>query len=117
MKKSIYAILVAVFVLMMSSCTTKQSAMNSLENFSYELRDHSRYYNAEQWKKSFDRFGHIRKNIAKHDYTASEKMKIGKLEGQCAKYMAQGAKDGILDNVTEWASELQGILDAFGIGK
>ena len=31
--------------------------------------------------------------------------------------MAQGVKDGILDNVTEWASELQGILDAFGIGK
>lgn len=117
MKKSIYVLFLGIILFTISSCTTKQSAMNSLENFSYELRDHSREYDAKQWKKSIDKFGRIRKNIAKHDYTAAERMKIGKLEGQCAKYMAEGARDGVVDKITEYASELQGILDAFEIGK
>lgn len=108
---------IAAFALTIGSCTTKQSAVNDLERFSYELRDNSRDYTVDEWKGAVDKFGKIRKRISKYDYNAAERQKIGKLEGQCAKYMANGAKEGLLDKVLELGGELQGILDGLGIFK
>ena len=42
--------------LAMVSCSTKQNAINQLEDFSYELRDHSRYYDADEWEKAGKKF-------------------------------------------------------------
>lgn len=100
--------------LMLASCSTKQSAINDLENFSYELRDHSRYYGVDDWEKAGKKFVKIRERINKHefDYTAEEKAKIGKLEGQCANYMVKGAKEGVFDKLKNIGSEIKGVLDA-----
>ena len=99
--------------LVLASCSTKQSAINQLENFSYELRDHSRYYDADDWEKAGETFLKIRERIHKHefDYTPEEKAKIGRLEGQCATYMVQGAQEGFLDKLMNFGGELKGILD------
>ena len=55
----------------------------------------------------------IRKDINKHefDYTAEEKQRIGKLEGDCARYMAKGAKEGVFDKLMNIGGEIKGILD------
>ena len=105
-----------------SSCATRESAINDLQNFSYELRDNSQYYTAKKWrkavnkwKKAVNKFGKIRKNISRFDYTAAERQRIGKLEGDCARYMVKGAKEGVVDKVLGAGGELQGILDALGI--
>lgn len=99
--------------LVLASCSTKQSAISELENFSYELRDHSRYYDVQDWEKAGKKFVKIRKSVSKHefDYTAEEKAKIGKLEGECARYMARGAKEGVFDKLKNIGGELKGILD------
>ena len=99
--------------LAMMSCSTKQSAINQLEDFSYELRDHSRYYDADEWEKAGKKFVNIRKKISKHefDYTPEEKAKIGRLEGECAKYMAKGAKEGVFDKLKDIGSEIKGFLE------
>ena len=112
MKRNIKTMLMGVAIvaatMSVSSCSTRESAINDLQNFSYELRDNSQYYTAKKWKKAVNKFGKIRRRIARHDYTVAERQRIGKLEGDCARYMAKGAKDGI-------GSEIQGILDAIGI--
>ena len=95
-----------------SSCATRESAINDLQNFSYELRDNSQYYTVKKWKKAVNKFGKIRKNISRFDYTAAERQRIGKLEGD---YMVKGAKEGVVDKVLGAGGELQGILDALGI--
>lgn len=99
--------------LILVSCATKQSAINKLEKFSYELRDHSRYYDADDWGKAGKKFVKIRDNINKHEFefTAEEKQKIGKLEGECARYMAKGAKDGVFDKLKNIGSEIKGIIE------
>lgn len=104
--------LVAVMSLGLSSCNTKQHAINQLENFSEELRDHSAQYSVNEWKKAGEKFVKIRKNISKHefDYTPEEKEKIGKLEGKCAGYMAKGMKEGVFDKLKAFGNELKGIL-------
>ena len=107
-------IVCGVLGLVLMSCSTKQSAISQLEDFSYELRDHSRYYDAEDWEKAGKKFVKIRERISKHefDYTAEEKARIGKLEGQCASYMVKGAKDGFFDKLMNIGSEIKGILES-----
>ena len=72
MKRNIKTMLMGVAIvaatMSVSSCSTRESAINDLQNFSYELRDNSQYYTAKKWKKAVNKFGKIRRRIARHDY-------------------------------------------------
>ena len=113
MKNYHFMLLSMVFGLMLTSCSTKQSAINQLENFSYELRDNSRYYDMHDWEKAGEKFVKITKKVKKHemDYTPAEKAKIGRLEGECVGYMTRGAKDNISDRLRGIYNEIKGIID------
>lgn len=102
----------AVTMTMLSSCATKERAISRLEKFSYELRDHSAYYDLNDWKKAAEKFVDIRKDISKHEfeYTSEQKARIGQLEGKCAGYMSKGAKEGIFDKIKGFGNEINGIL-------
>ena len=50
--------------LTLASCSTKQHAINQLESFSYELRDHSARYDVQDWQHAAEKFVKIRKNIS-----------------------------------------------------
>ncbi|MBR6015885.1 MAG: hypothetical protein IK067_01985 [Prevotella sp.] len=104
--------LAAVVCLGLSSCNTKQHAINQLENFSEELRKNSAHYSVNEWKAAGEKFVKIRENISKHefDYTPEEKAEIGKLEGKCAGYMAKGMKEGVFDKLKAFGNELKGII-------
>ena len=120
MKKINFMIACGAFALMLTSCSTKQSAINQLESFSYELRDHSRYYDVQDWEKAGKKFVKLTKTVKKYEleYTPEELARIGRLEGECAGYMARGAKNNITDRLNGFINELKGILqgvtDAFG---
>lgn len=114
-KKMLMGLALIVAMLSVSSCATRESAINDLEKFSYELRDNSQYYTAKKWRKAVDKFGKIRREISRHDYTVAERQRIGRLEGDCARYMVRGAKEGVMNSVFGLGSEIQGILDAFGV--
>ncbi|MBF1591786.1 MAG: hypothetical protein HXO19_12000 [Prevotella shahii] len=114
-KKVLMGLALIVAMLTVNSCATRESAINDLERFSYELRDNSQYYTARKWRRAIDKFGSIRREISRHDYTVAERQRIGKLEGDCARYMVRGAKDGVMNSVFGLGSEIQGILDAFGV--
>ena len=110
MKQSKLWVLAA--LLMLASCSTKRSAIDELESFSYELRDHSANYTVDEWKEAGEKFVKIRKDISKHEleYTPEEKTRIGKLEGKCAGYMARGMKQGFFDKLKAFGNELKGIV-------
>ena len=99
-------------MLIFTACSTKQSAISQLEDFSYELRDHSRDYDIDDWERAGKKFVKIRKKINKHefDYTEAEKTKIGRLEANCVRYMAKGAKDGVFDKLKNIGSEIKGVI-------
>lgn len=109
--KKLCVIAFAVMGIFLSSCSSKQHAINQLENLSINLRDKSAGYSIEQWEKAVDRFSRIRQKMAKYDYTPEERKRIGVLEGQCARYMVQGAKSGLLNGVHQISNEIQGILE------
>ena len=107
----------------LTACSTKQSAINQLEDFSYELRDHSRNYTIDEWEHAGKKFVKIREKINKHefDYTAQEKAKIGRLEANCVKYMAKGAKDGVFDTLNNMGEQaysfevVTGLIEVYDI--
>lgn len=120
MKKIHLLIVCGAFAMLLASCSTKQSAINQLENFSTELRDHSRYYDVQDWERAGKKFVDITKTVKKYElkFTPEELARIGRLEGECAGYMARGAKENITDRLNGFINELKGILqgvtDAFG---
>ena len=120
MKKIHFLIVCGAFAMLLASCSTKQRAIDQLESFSTELRDHSRYYDIQDWEKAGKKFVDITKTVKKYElkYTPEELARIGRLEGECAGYMARGAKDNVTDRLKGFLNELNGILqgvtDAFG---
>jgi len=113
--KSIFIIasIVLATMLTLSSCSTKSRAINQLESLTYDLRDNSANYSLSDWQDAANRYIDIRKKINKHytDYTADEKERIGKLQGEAANYVAKGAKSSLISNVGGIASELKGLLE------
>ena len=111
--KGRHLLICGALALTLTSCYTKQAAINQLENFSYELRDNSRYYDLNDWEHAGKKFVKITKRVKKHefDYTPQEKAKIGRLEGECAGYMARGAKHNVSDRLRGIFNEIRGILD------
>ncbi len=108
-------LLIVAIMALISSCTTKQSAISQLEKFSCELRDNGRYYNIRDWEKAAEEFSNIRKKIKKYDYTSAERHRIGELEGQCAGYVYEGVKGRIQDYGNELNGILEGLLDIINI--
>ncbi len=112
MKSTIASLMMVLMSLLsMSSCQTKQSALSQLENFSYELRDNSEYYNLADWKKAANQFQKIRNNINKHDYTSAERKQIGQLEGKCAGYFVTGVKNKVTNGLLGIGSEIKGVIE------
>jgi len=113
--KSIFIIasIVLATMLTLSSCSTKTRAINQLESLTYDLRDNSANYSLSDWQDAANRYIDIRKKINKHytDYSADEKERIGKLQGEAANYVAKGAKSSLINNVGGIASELKGLLE------
>ena len=91
---------------LLTSCSSKQTAVTRLEKFSYELRDNARYYTLNDWKEAADKFSKLRKDINKYDYTEAEREHIGEIEGKCAGYVVEGVKG----KVQGYGSEINGIL-------
>lgn len=112
MRKSVLstlAFVIALFVI--TSCTTKQGAINKLERFSYELRDNGRYYSFRDWENAAERFSDIRKSLNKYNYTGEQRHRIGELQGKCAGYVYEGLKGRIKDYGEELNGMLEGLME------
>ena len=53
--------------------------------------------------------------MAHYDYTPAERRQIGELEGQCVRYMVEGAKNKAINGVMGIGNEVRGILEGLGI--
>ena len=115
--KVVLASIVMALVCMSSltSCVTKQGAVNQLQYLANDLRDNGEYYTIEDWRDAGKKFTHLRDKMRNYRYTPAERKRIGELEGQCAKYMVQGMKNGAINSVLGVGNEIKGILDGLGI--
>ena len=107
--------MIMVSLMIFCSCATKRHHIHQLQALSDDLQKNAAYYNAQDWKDAALKFQDIRHDIGKYRYTPDERRQIGELEGQCARYMVEGVKNGALNTVMGVANEIRGILDGLGI--
>lgn len=110
-----FALVFGMTLTLTTSCYTKTGCINQMERLSNDLRDNSAYYNLQDWENAARKFGDIRERMTHYRYTPEQRRRIGELEGQCARYMVKGIKDGAINGIMGVGNEIRGILDALGI--
>ena len=98
-------------VCLMTSCSTKQQAINSLDKFANELRKNSADYTLEDWKHAAEKYQKVNNKILKlDDYTLAEQKEIAKKELDVLIAIKHGLADsvpGIIFNMITDFSSLQ----------
>ena len=110
-----FAIVLSMTLSLTTSCYTRTGCINQMERLRNDLRDNSAYYTIQDWEDAARKFGDIRKRMTRYRYTPEQRRQIGELEGQCARYMVKGIKDGAINGIMGVGNEIRGILDALGI--
>ena len=104
-------LLALVIMIIATSCSSSQRAVNRFENFSYELRDNGRYYSLNDWKEAADSYLEIRKDLGKRKLTSEQRHQVGVIEGKCVRYVYEGLKGHVRDFGSEVNGVLEGLMD------
>lgn len=109
--KKILVISISVLALMLSSCSTKTSALSDLRNLTYDIRNYGSEYTLRDWQKVKNEYDKVSERLSRYDYTPAQREEIGELKGQCVKYFAKGLVTNAAGQVIGISSELKGILE------
>lgn len=108
--KKLLLISLSALALLLSSCSTKTSAISDLRSLTNDIRTYGSEYTIRDWTKVKNEFEKIQGRIQKYDYTPAERAEIGELKGQCVKYFAQGVITNAAGQIIGISSEIKGIL-------
>ncbi len=116
MKRNTLALMGMAALLLLSSCATKQRAVNDLRALQQDIETSGAFYSIKEWTKAAQDYAKINKKIYKHysDYTAEELSEIGKLNGQCAASFAKGTAQNLGSKAQGVANLIKGIIDGVG---
>lgn len=116
-KLSVFAL---ISVLMLTTCSSKQSPVDDLTELSYKLQEDSENYSSKDWESAITKYAQIEKDLQQYEYTDEELKEIGRLKAKCAKAMMKSSgkllksQFHILEMQLEGASEeLEGAFDEF----
>lgn len=110
MKKFIL-IPLAALAMLVSSCSTKTSAISDLRSLAYDIRDYGSEYTLSDWKKVKSEYDKIDSRLRQYDYSPAQREEIGELKGQCLKYFAKGLVTNAAGQIIGISSEIKGILE------
>ncbi len=110
MKKA-FIISISALALLLSSCSTRTSAISDLRALTSDIRNYGSEYTISDWKKVKNEFEKIQDRLSKYDYSAAERQEIGELKGQCVKYFAKGVVTNAAGQIIGISSEIKGILE------
>lgn len=99
--------------LLMSSCTTSQSALNDLRSFQQEIDINGSTYTISDWKDAAQKYAKLNKKIYKHynEYTPQELEEVGRINGQCAASFARGTATNVAGKAQGALGIIRGIID------
>lgn len=101
-------------VVMMSSCSTSESALNDLRNLSHKIEVEGATYGYSDWarvaSKYYDVDQKIVKHIQKREYTDQEMEEIGVLQGECVGGFAKGLGQNLSNAASNIGSLVKGLV-------
>ena len=104
---------------LLSSCSTKTSAIRNLSAFQRDIERDGINYTIRDWENAKEDYEKINKRILKYkdQYTPEEYEKIGVLQGKCLASFAKGVTGNIMNKAVNAASAVKGILQGLGTEK
>ncbi len=106
-------VMMSLAVLVLTSCSTKMSAVNDLRHFNDRLEKHGTEYSIAEWKEAAADFREINDKINKHrdKYTTEERKEIGQLKGESIALFGKSVASSAITRIAGAASELKGLID------
>jgi DNA repair exonuclease SbcCD ATPase subunit len=111
--KTIYSIytIALIFILLLCSCSPKQSAINQLENLAIELEENCEDYSQEDWDSFADEFYEIEEDLEQYDYTDEELKEIGRLKAKCIKAITISTSKLFKSKVHNFQKQFEGAIE------
>ena len=109
--KKIFLMVAIAASMALTSCSTKQSAINDLRALSQEMQIRGDSYSLNDWKAAGQEYYNINQRIGKHagDYTDAQMEEISELNGRCIRSFTEGA----ISKVTGAMNMVKGFLKGF----
>lgn len=114
-----FIITCTILVLCMTSCHSKRTPINRLENLTTEIQNKASDYTAEDWNAVADELEVIESEIEqyKDEYTDEELKEIGRLKGillaQYTKASVNSITSGVENAMKEAEGLVEGLFDGF----
>lgn len=95
------------------SCDSKKEVYHDLIAMSNEVKSNSANFSSQEWDDYFTRLEDLHKRMDKYDYTPSERIEIGRLEGEIAAYVTKEAIESISNETLDILNEATGFIEGF----
>lgn len=92
MKRTQYLLLAVVATVMFSSCSTRETALNNMRDFTQELSVEAPSYGFSDWKHAATKYAKLNRKLTKYTYSQEEMEEIGEMQGQCVSTFASAMK-------------------------
>ena len=116
MKQILGAFALMCCLMLLGSCSAKQSAMRQLSNLNNELKCESVDYTLSDWNNALGEFKQVVGKLEKCKLSGSERVEVRRLEGECVGYLVKGAGLSAVRTVFSIGNEvkagIEGLIDA-----
>lgn len=115
----IYSSILILFVsLFISSCDSKETPINELDDLTEEISENSKEYSDEDWEEAALQYQQIEADLEKYhsEYSDEELKEIGKKKGKCLAFFAKRSAKNLKDNMEDLMHEASGIIEGFTEG-
>lgn len=113
MKKKLLAF--GTFVLLLTSCSTSQTALGDLRDLSNRIEADGASYGINDWKQTAEKYYKIDKKIANYaaegKYSNEESQEIGRLQSKCIKGFTKGVAENVGTKALNIVNFIKGIID------
>lgn len=118
MNKIYSSIIILLTSLFISSCNSKETPINNLDDLTEEIAENNEEYSDADWQDAALQYEQIEADLEEHrsEYSDEELQEIGKKKGKCLVFFAKHASKDFKENMKDAVNEVAGILEGFTEG-
>lgn len=113
MKKCIHLFLLLIVTVLLSSCSTRRSAINNLESLVERVEEKGVTYDLDEWEGVIKEYALIERALAKHEYSVEEHKAIGELKGRLLGCSTRSVILNSKEKIDKINSQIDGGVEGF----
>lgn len=108
-------LLLILFTVGIAACSSRQTPINKLADFTEEIQNESAEYSQKDWEQAAQEFEHIEQELSefKSEYTDDELKEIGRMKGICLARFTKHRIRSFGNEMENALKEVKGIMEGF----